>query len=87
MAIVSKASQMKPEDVQKLKLGLYKIYWKSGGHSLASVGQLHDGAKWMAPCNWSSQAKDGVVTTDWSGVEKVEQINHEMVLIEVDIPL
>ena len=58
--------------------GLYRIYWKSGGISLASVGFAYDGSNWFAPCNWTS-SKDNidfplVATTDWSGVEKAELI-------------
>ena len=37
--------------------GLYRIYWKEkgggGGTSVASVGSLYDGQKWIAPTNWT----------------------------------
>lgn len=49
---------MRKSEVESLKLGLYTIYWKSGGSSLASVGQLYDGARWLAPCNWITDNKD-----------------------------
>jgi hypothetical protein len=39
-------------EAKKLKLGLYRLYWKSGGSSLAAVGQGANGDRWMAPVNW-----------------------------------
>lgn len=58
-----------------LQPGLYRIYWKSGGHSLASVGILHDGSRWYAPCNWTSDPRMKVVCdNDWSFVERVQRI-------------
>ena len=61
-----------------MKHGLYRIYWKSRGISLASVGFAYDGSNWFAPCNWTS-GKDNidfplVATTDWSEVEMAELI-------------
>ena len=35
-----------------LEMGLHRVHWKSGGTSLAAVGQMSDGRKWFAPCNW-----------------------------------
>ena len=35
--------------------GIYKIYWKSGGSSLASIGSMHNGERWIAPINWTSE--------------------------------
>ena len=32
---------MKKRDVKKLYLGLYEIFWKSGGSSLAAVGNTY----------------------------------------------
>lgn len=37
-----------------LPLGLHRIYWKSGGTSIAAIGMLSDGRRWIAPCNWVS---------------------------------
>jgi hypothetical protein len=47
-----------------IKHGLYKIYWKSGGNSLAAVGFDREGSNWYAPCNWTSG-----VSIDWTGVK------------------
>ena len=42
------------EDLHKIPFGLYEIFWKSGGSSFASVGNMHDGVRWIAPINWTS---------------------------------
>jgi len=46
---------MKIRKFNKIKPGLYRIYWKEkhgGGQSLAAVGVSSDGTKWIAPTNW-----------------------------------
>lgn len=48
-----------------LDLGLYKIFWKSGGFSLAAVGYDSAGNRWFAPTNWLE-----VPSFDWRSVEK-----------------
>ncbi len=60
---------MKKVDVQKLPHGVYRLFWKSGGSSLASVGSMPDGRRWMAPTNWisGSTARRGA----WKKVERV----------------
>jgi len=37
---------------QKIKPGLYEVYWKSGDSSVASIGKDGDGNTWIAPINW-----------------------------------
>lgn len=34
--------------------GLYRIFWESGGTSVAAVGGLYDGTRWLAPTNWTT---------------------------------
>lgn len=55
-------------EVAKLKHGLYLIYWKDrGGTSLASVGSMSDGKRWIAPTNWTStDAPGGTGPASWS---------------------
>jgi len=60
---------MNKKELRKLKLGLYKLFWKSGGWSLASVGQDKSGALWFAPCNWVN-----VPCFNWRNVWRVEEI-------------
>lgn len=62
---------MTPELVAKLPLGLYRIYWDSGGSSLAAVGNSPDGRRWMAPINWVS----GSSTEHWESVLFVRPVS------------
>ena len=62
------------ERIEIKKLGLYEIFWHSGGSSFASVGQLHDGSLWFAPCNWTSENSSGIACTKWEFVKKVKLI-------------
>jgi hypothetical protein len=63
---------MTKEEVQKLKHGVYRLYWDGRNYSLASVGSLSNGSRWFAPCNWTSESADGIVgvNTDWTMVKK-----------------
>ena len=58
--------------------GIYTIHWKDGGSSLASVGKLHDGTSWFAPCNWSTEEATGIASTHWALVSSVsrEYLHH-----------
>lgn len=60
-------------DWSKLNHGLYKIYWKDGGCSLASVGSLHSGKRWFAPCNWTSK-DHSIASSAWNKVKDVERV-------------
>lgn len=62
---------MTQREVQKLGHGLYRLFWKSGGMSLASVGSLHDGRRWFACTNWVSKESDGIACTSWRLVDHV----------------
>ena len=69
---------MKRKKVQSLSLGVYRIFWKSGGSSVASVGQLHNGDRWIAPANWTSQFPGTMGSTDyWKQIDRVELIATE----------
>lgn len=65
---------MRSSDVQQLKHGLYKVYWKDGGTSLASVGSMSDGSRWIAPCNWINTPPGNEWSGEsvWKAVEKVK---------------
>lgn len=69
---------MTKEEVKKLNHGLYKVYWKSGGSSLAAVGSLHDGGRWLAPCNWSSADKMTFDSSYWKIVKSVTLITDKV---------
>ena len=47
-------------EFNNIPTGLYKIWWKSGGCSLASIGQDSDGNRWLAPTNWTFPVQRGV---------------------------
>lgn len=65
---------MTKKQASKLTLGLYRIFWKTGGQSYASVGQLNDGTRWFAPSNWSSRDQKDVVCTEWRKIRAVCRI-------------
>lgn len=46
--------------------GIYEIYWKEGGASIAAIGVGPDGRLWLAPTNWV----EPVMPPDWSQVER-----------------
>ena len=50
-----------PVEFMNCDLGLYRIHWKSGGTSLASVGMTYE-ERWLAPTNWTCP-KGGNPTT------------------------
>lgn len=64
---------MTPEEARELPLGLYRLFWTSGGYSLAAVGQTRSGERWYAPANWlSPQDLPSPAGRDWSVVTRVE---------------
>jgi hypothetical protein len=60
---------MSPAEVQELPVGVYRLIWESGGHSLAAVGVNSVGKHWYAPANWVT-----VPSFDWSIVHRAELI-------------
>jgi hypothetical protein len=64
---------MNAKEAKNLSLGLYRLFWKSGGSSLASVGQDESGNKWIAPINWITPG----ATDYWKHISRVEQIGVE----------
>ena len=57
-------------EVRGLKNGLYRVWWKSGGYSLAALGVNRDGSRWLAPSNWVAPTDD----PDWATVERMELV-------------
>jgi hypothetical protein len=66
------ASRLAPAgfDPLRVPLGLYRLYWASGGSSLASVYMDESGQRWIAPTNWVRPAP--LSTTGWAAVEYPE---------------
>lgn len=65
---------MRQRDVQRLDHGLYRIVWRNGGSSLASVGSTYNGSRWMATANWthSDNKFPLVASTNWRDVKAVQ---------------
>ena len=63
---------MNREDVQILKSGLYKVHWKEGGLSLAAVGIMPNGVRWISPTNWVTPSHD---EKTWESVESVDVLS------------
>ena len=42
-------------DMTKIKYGVYRVYWKCGGSSVAAIGGMHNGDLWIAPSNWTNE--------------------------------
>ena len=52
--------------------GLYRVFWKRGGSSLAAVGVTREGGRWLAPINWVEPTLD---LKQYSGkITKVELV-------------
>lgn len=58
-------------EANQLAPGLYRIYWRTGGSSLAAVGVTSEGNRWMAPINW---VYPGDSYSSWWLVTKVEKL-------------
>jgi len=65
---------MNKEKRNSLTPGIYQVYWKQkngGGDSLAAIGYLTNGDRWLAPINWTGR---GERQKDWKAVKRVELI-------------
>lgn len=47
---------MTVDEVRKMRNGVYRIFWTTGGLSVAAKGQGDDGTPWLAPTNWTAPA-------------------------------
>jgi hypothetical protein len=63
---------MTETEVLALNNGLYHVFWKGGGQSLASVGVTRSGYRWLAPINWVIPDNDG---SHWDSVSHVIPID------------
>ena len=66
--LVATTDEVSPRD---LKSGIYRIYWTSGGESLAAIGVTTDGGRWLAPINWVAPSDD---FTDWDEIVLLELV-------------
>lgn len=56
----------------RIRPGLYTVYWKDGGSSLAAIGMLPNGDRWLAPINWVRPTED---QNTWRNVKAVATIS------------
>lgn len=42
------------DEFNSLEPGLYRVWWSTGGFSVAAIGATPGGARWVAPTNWYS---------------------------------
>ncbi len=66
--------------VRYLELGIYRLYWKDGGMSVAAVGQNESGDFWYAPADWTS----GIPCFDWDKVAVIKQVTSHQTQIMAD---
>lgn len=59
----------------KCPLGVYEIFWSSGGSSVASIGMTYSGKRWIAPTNWTNGSDDadptGRLEKHFESIEKI----------------
>ena len=66
---------MRLKDSHALPVGVYRVHWKSGGYSVASIGMDEAGNRWVAPANWLLSDEDGPDAFDiWRKIDRVELI-------------
>ena len=62
---------MQKKHYRSLANGLYMIFWRRGGSSLAAVGTCADGSRWLAPTNWVGPT---TVERHWRRISHVEKL-------------
>lgn len=59
---------MNQRDLKSWPNGLYRIFWRKGGTSLAAIGTCADGRRWIAPSNWVTPSADAKT---WRAVARI----------------
>jgi hypothetical protein len=67
-------AQMRMDEAKKLRRGVYFLRWQFGGGSHATVGSLHDGTPWFAPCDWMRATPADIACTAWKLVFRAELV-------------
>lgn len=64
---------MRRAQVEALPLGIYRVWWKGTlhGYSLAAMGMLPSGQRWLAPTNWVRPSE----TNWWVLVDAMELVH------------
>lgn len=65
---------MTKREARKLAVGLYRLHWKNGRVTLATVGARFDGARWFViPLVSIANARDAA-WMDWPLIDRAEVI-------------
>lgn len=73
---------------EKVKPGVYRVFWKSGGSSLASIGMTEDGERWIAPINWvvpAVKTAGSPKQSAWGDVDRLQAIEIENSHTEIPV--
>lgn len=77
--LLADGEPMTQAELNAVPLGLYRVFWQSGGSSLASVGMDYEGKRWVAPTNWTAKVVKGpaalLAKDAWCGVHRLERIH------------
>ena len=74
----------KPEEEKPLivpssiKCGIYIVCWKSGGSSIASIGMMANGGRWIAPINWVRTSEDQDIFNDIERLKRIDIDTHKL---------
>lgn len=72
---------MNKEEVDRLDNGVYRLYWRDGRSSLASIGDGVGGYKWFSATDWD---KTGTTDLHWRCVERAETLHTDNPTTSVD---
>ncbi len=53
------------EEIRWKKNGIYRVFWREGGVTVAANGCMSDGAPWLASTNWLGPI--GALSTEHAG--------------------
>ena len=68
---------MTKREFKKLWPGIYRVWWKGGGTSVAAIGKLHNGDAWIAPANWTGLHEGQVMK---GGTHRMIKVAHRVLL-------
>ena len=67
-----------------LKPGIYRVFWRDGGASIAAVGVGSNGDNWIAPTNWIEPVTSKLANHpehpehwSWKTVKRVEFVTND----------
>lgn len=68
------------QEADRIKPGLYRVHWVTGGFSLAAIGCGFNGDNWIAPINWVRPSTiPAIEGREWGLVKSLELIEQDEV--------